>query len=268
MAFFKDKSTILFLILGGFFIANALVAEFIGVKIFSVEQTLGIPLFHFNLLGINDISMNMSAGVIQWPLVFIMTDVINEYYGQKGVRFLSFLTASLIAYSFLMINLAIFLEPADFWTTSHISPSMPAAQQDALRAQVANYDTAFALVYRQSGWIILGSITAFLLGQLVDVTVFHKIKRVTGEQRIWLRATGSTLISQFIDSFVVLFIAFYIGADWSLSRIIALGLVAYAYKFFVAVLMTPIIYGVHFLIEKYLGYELARDMKIKSAGVD
>lgn len=264
MAFYKDKSTILFFILGGFFIANALVAEFIGVKIFSVEKTLGLPLFHINLLGINDISLNMSAGVIQWPLVFIMTDVINEYFGRKGVRFLSFLTAGLITYSFIMISLAIHLVPADFWTTSHISPNLPINEQEAIRSQVSNYNTAFSLVYRQSGWIILGSITAFLLGQLVDVVVFHRIKKVTGESRIWLRATGSTLVSQFIDSFVVLFIAFYIGADWSMSQIIALGLVAYCYKFIVALLMTPVIYAVHFLIEKYLGHELASTMKAQS----
>lgn len=265
MIFLKDKSNILFVILGGFFITNALVAEFIGVKIFSVEKTLGIPLFHINLLGINDISLNMTAGVIQWPLVFIMTDVINEYYGRKGVRFLSFLTVGLIAYSFMMINLAIHLVPADFWPTSHISPNLPINEQEAIRSQVSNYNTAFALVYRQSGWIILGSITAFLLGQLVDVMVFHRIKKVTGESRIWLRATGSTLISQFIDSFVVLFIAFYIGADWTLSSIIALGLVAYSYKFVVAIAMTPVIYGVHFLIEKYLGQEVATRMKEESA---
>lgn len=264
-AFFEDKSKKLFIILGGFFIANALVAEFIGVKIFSVEQTLGIEPFHISLFGMENLSFNMTAGVIQWPFVFVMTDIINEYYGQKGVRFLSSIAAGLIAYSFLMVNMAIFLHPADFWPQSHIDPSLPIAEQEAIRQQVGNFNSAFKMVYNQSSWIILGSITAFLFGQLVDVVVFHRIKKITGEKAIWLRSTGSTLISQFFDSFIVLFIAFYIGAGWSIQRVLALGLVAYVYKFVVAVLMTPVIYLVHFGIEKYLGEELATEMKDMSA---
>jgi queuosine precursor transporter len=193
----KDKTTRLFLILSGFFVANALIAEFIGVKIFSVEQTLGIAPFHINLLGINDLSFNMSAGVLLWPVVFIMTDVINEYYGKKGVQFLSFLTVGLIAYSFIMVSFSIGLKPADFWSLSHINPNLPQAEQDTLLQNVGNYNAAYALVYRQSNWIILGSLTAFLLGQLIDVFVFHRIKRWTGSRWIWLRSTGSTLISQF-----------------------------------------------------------------------
>ena len=82
---------------------------------------------------------------------------------------------------------------------------------------------------------------------------------------IWLRATGSTLVSQFIDSFVVLFIAFYLGAGWSMATVVALGLVAYSYKFLVAILMTPVIYLAHYLIDSYLGEELARKMKLEAA---
>ncbi|MFZ4545221.1 MAG: queuosine precursor transporter [Saprospiraceae bacterium] len=263
--FFDDKSKKLFIVLGGFFIANALVAEFIGVKIFSVEHTLGIPPFHISLFGVNDLSFNMTAGVIQWPFVFVMTDIINEYYGQKGVRFLSYIAAALIAYSFLMVNMAIHLQPADFWPNSHINPALPLSEQESIRQQVGDYNTAFKIVYSQSSWIILGSITAFLFGQLVDVVIFHKIKKITGENAIWLRSTGSTLISQFFDSFIVLFIAFYIGAGWTIERVLALGLVAYLYKFVVAILMTPVIYVVHFVIEKYLGHDLAATMKAESA---
>jgi uncharacterized integral membrane protein (TIGR00697 family) len=109
-----------------------------------------------------------------------------------------------------------------------------------------------------------------MLGQLVDVFVFHKIKKATGEKNIWLRATGSTLVSQFIDSFVVLFIAFYVGSRvnasgndfvWPLSLVIAVGVVNYIYKFIVAILLTPVIYLVHHWIEKYLGHEKAAEMK-------
>ncbi len=66
-------------------------------------------------------------------------------------------------------------------------------------------------IFRQGLWIIIGSMVAFLIGQVLDVLVFHRIKKITGEKRIWLRATGSTLVSQLVDSFVVLFIAFYVG---------------------------------------------------------
>ena len=101
----KDKSTRLFYILGAFFLANAILAEFIGVKVFSLEGTLGLNPVNLNLLGIENLSFNLSAGVLLWPAVFIMTDIINEYFGRKGVRFLSFTAAGLILYAFLMVYL-------------------------------------------------------------------------------------------------------------------------------------------------------------------
>jgi queuosine precursor transporter len=142
---------------------------------------------------------------------------------------------------------------------------------------VPDMSKAYNSVLGQGGFIIIGSLTAFMLGQLVDVFVFHKIKKATGEKRIWLRATGSTLVSQFIDSFVVLFIAFYVGSRvnasgndfvWPLSLVIAVGVVNYIYKFIVAILLTPVIYLVHNRIEKYLGHEKAAEMKKAAMGGD
>jgi len=259
----KDKSTRLFIILGGFFIANALIAEIIGVKIFSLEKTLGLSPMDIKLFG-NVLSVNLTAGVLLWPVVFIMTDIINEYYGMKGVKFLSYLTAGLIAFAFLIFILAMKLVPADFFITSKQGSGVP------------DMEKAYNSVLGQGGFIIIGSLTAFILGQLVDVFVFHKIKKATGEKSIWLRATGSTLISQFIDSFVVLFIAFYIGTRvngkgndfvWPFSLFIAVGIVNYIYKFIVAIVLTPVIYLVHSRIEKYLGHEKAAEMK-KAAMMD
>lgn len=253
----KDKPTRLFIILGGFFVANALIAEIIGVKIFSLEKTLGGHPLQLVVFG-NALSFNLTAGVLLWPVVFIMTDIINEYYGQRGVRFLSWMTAGLIAFAFLIFLGAIHLQPADFFVGSKKGSGVPDMQ------------LAYASVLGQGGFIIIGSLTAFLLGQLIDVLVFHRIKKLTGEKFIWLRATGSTLVSQFIDSFVVLFIAFYIGTRvnqqgndfvWSFDLFLAVGIVNYIYKFSIALLMTPVIYGVHYLIEKYLGEELAANMK-------
>ncbi len=193
----KDKSTKLFIFLGGFFIANAFIAEVIGVKIFSLEDTIGITPFQIPLFG-NTFSFNLTAGVLLWPVVFIMTDIINEYYGKKGVKFLSYLTVGLLGYAFFMYYFAIHLVPATWWPGSRVEQGVP------------NMQAAYSQVFGQGLAIILGSLIAFLIGQIVDVFIFQKIKKWSGEKHIWLRATGSTLVSQFIDSFVVLLIAFYI----------------------------------------------------------
>lgn len=248
----EQKSTRLFYILGAFFISNAILAEFIGVKIFSLEKTLGFEPINLTIFGYENLSFNLTAGVLLWPIVFIMTDIINEYFGRKGVRFLSFTAAGLISYAYLMVYFAISLTPADFWI-------IRATQDGQLNMQLA-----FNTIFGQGLWIIVGSLIAFLIGQLVDVTVFHYFKSITGSSKIWLRATGSTLVSQFLDSFVVLFIAFYIGAGWDLKLVLAIGVVNYIYKFVIAVLLTPLLYIIHFIIEKYLGKELSDKLQFEA----
>ena len=248
----QNKSSILFFILGAFFVANALLAEFIGVKVFSLENTFGLSAVNISLFGFEDLSFNLSAGVLLWPVVFIMTDIINEFFGRRGVRFMSFTAAGLIAYAFLMIFLSIGLTPSDFWT------------ERATPSGILNMDLAYNTIYGQGLWIIVGSIVAFLIGQIVDVTVFHYLRSFTGSSKIWLRATGSTLVSQFIDSFVVLFIAFYIGAGWELTLVLAIGVVNYLYKFFIAVFLTPLLYVIHYFIDLFLGKELSEKL-IKEA---
>lgn len=252
---FKTKESRLLLVLGSFFVANAILSEFIGVKIFSVEETLGFKKFDINLFGVPNLSFNMSAGVLTWPIIFIMTDIINEYFGVKQVRFLSILTSVLISFAFFVVWLAIKLQPSDFWLTQTID------------GQNVDMKLAFQAIFGQGMWIIVGSITAFLLGQMVDVLIFHRIKKFTGDKALWLRATGSTIISQLIDSFVVIFIAFYLNPqyNWSWEMVAAIGLVGYTYKFIIALAMTPILYLVHGVIDSYLGRDLAHRM-IKMAG--
>jgi len=252
----RHKATRLLIILGGFFIANALIAEFIGIKIFSLEETLGfhpanIPVFGF------DLSFNLTAGVLLWPVVFVMTDIINEYYGSRGVRLLSFLAAGLIAYAYLMVYLGIRLSPASWWIDSYRARGLDDAQ------------LAFRLIFGQGLGIIIGSLIAFLIGQVVDVYIFHRIKKITGEKALWLRATGSTFVSQFIDSYVVLGIAFFLvprlsgnaGQPWSIQQVLAIGSINYIYKFVIAGALTPVIYLGHHLIESYLGHDLAARLK-------
>ncbi len=239
----EQKRNRLFIILSGIFITNALLAEIIGVKIFSAEATVGLPPSHLKILGF-EMDFNLTAGALIWPVVFIATDLINEYFGKPGVKRISYLTALLILYSFVVIFMAIRLPPADWW-----------AQITDLHGNVFNMDLAFNKVLGQGLRIILGSLAAFLLGQLVDVFVFQKLRLLTGNKRLWLRATGSTLVSQLVDSFVVLFIAFY--GVFSNEQIIAIGITNYLYKFSVAILLTPVIYLGHFLIDHYLGKENA-----------
>ncbi|MBK7007418.1 MAG: queuosine precursor transporter [Saprospiraceae bacterium] len=244
--FLQSKAQILFIFLAGFFVVNAIVAEFIGIKIFSLEKTLGIAPFSFSLLGQEGLSFNLTAGVLLWPVVFVMTDLINEYYGPRAVRFLSWMAVGLIIYAFFMVFTAIAVTPNDWW-------NLESGKLDANPANhIASMNLAFRKVMGQGLWIIIGSVIAFLVGQIIDVLIFHRIKKVTGEKRIWLRATGSTLVSQLIDSYIVLIIAFYIGSDWELSRVLAIGTVNYIYKFVMAFLLTPVIYAVHAWIENFL----------------
>jgi hypothetical protein len=250
----SDKSNRLFWVLGGFFITNAIVAEFIGVKIFALEDTLGLPPLEWRLFGQSG-SLSLTAGVLLWPVVFIMTDLINEYYGKRAVKFLSYLTAGLISYGFLMVFGAIELSPAGWWATSYASKGVPDMQ------------AAFSQVFGQGLWIICGSLIAFLVGQVLDAAVFHRLRVVAGEQKLWLRATGSTLISQFVDSYVVLYIAFVLGPQqWSTELFLAVGTVNYLYKFGVAILLTPVIYLAHHLIDKFLGIEISQQLRLQARG--
>jgi len=264
--FFSSKSNRLWTIMAGFFVANALVAEFMGVKLFSLEKTLGYQPVDWSLLGQGGLSFTLTAGVLLWPMVFVMTDLMNEYFGPRGVRMISYLTAGLIAYGFVMLYFAIGLEPADWWRTAHIKPGLSPEDATALRAQVSDYNTAYSVVFGQSLWIIIGSLFAFLISQVVDVAVFHRIKSRTGEGKLWLRATGSTLVSQFLDSFVVVFIALYIGQQLPFVQVLAISIMSYLYKGVVALLMTPVIYWVHNGIDSYLGADLAAEMKRVAQG--
>ena len=242
----------LFIVLAAFLTANALVAEFVGVKIFALEPSLGLSPFNWRLFGQSG-SLSFTSGVLMWPLVFLMTDLNNEYYGRRGVRFISWLTVGLISYGFIAAYLAISLVPAQFWITVNQERGVPDMQ------------AAFNNVFGQGMWTIVGSITAFLLGQLIDVTVFHRIRMLTGERWIWLRATGSTVVSQLIDSFVVLYIAFVLGPQhWPLGLFAAVGSVNYGYKLVMAVALIPFIYLTRRFIRAYLGEEAAQRLELEA----
>ena len=236
----ESRKNMLFMVLGMVFLTNAIVAEFIGAKIFSLEKSFNLPPFQIQLFG-GVFNFDMTAGVILWPIVFVLTDIINEYFGKKGVQRLSWIAAILLVYSFIAVRVAMWLEGADFWIGSGKSSGLTDMSQ------------AFNAVFGQGLMIILGSLVAFLIGQLVDAYIFKKLKDRTGDKFIWLRATGSTAISQFIDSYVVLVIAFYFGGNYDLLWVIQVGTLNYIYKLGMAVVLLPVLYGVHVQIDRYLG---------------
>lgn len=245
-----NKATRLYIILGAFFTASAIVAEMIGVKLFQLETALGLEKADFTLLGQHHLSFVLSVGVLPWPIIFIMTDVINDYFGVRGVRFLTMITAALIAFMYVMMWLAIRMPPDQgWWITSSMKQGVPDMQ------------AAFKSIFGQGNNIIIGSLTAFIIGQLVDARTFRGFKRITGDKRIWLRATGSTLISQLIDSVVVTYVAFWILKGMPFAQCTAMVITAYCYKFLVALLATPLVYLVHAGVERYLGKEKAVAMR-------
>ncbi|MBL0014455.1 MAG: queuosine precursor transporter [Flavobacterium sp.] len=211
---FKSKKDTVYVVLAGIFITNAIVAELIGGKLIHVGSAV------------------MSIGILPWPIVFITTDLINEYFGEKGVRKLSLFTACLIAYCFILLYFAL---------------QIPAVQGENLIT-----DAQFNGVFGQSMWIIVGSITAFLVSQLIDVTIFHFVKNRTGNKMIWLRSTGSTVISQLFDSFIVLGIAFWMTGKMTTDVFIISAFTGYFVKLIIAILLTPLIYLGHYVIEKYI----------------
>jgi uncharacterized integral membrane protein (TIGR00697 family) len=189
----EQRRQVLYLVLAGFFLGNALLAEMIGGKLFQVPAPWAALVDPSSVWR----DFTLSCGVILWPLVFIITDIINEYFGRAGVRRLSLLGAGIIGYAFVALWICDLVRAATFSPVD---------------------DASFSRVFLQSRWIIVGSIAAFLAAQLIDVTVFWIIRRHTGHRRLWLRATGSTLVSQLIDTFVVGFIGLYLPWRLGLSR--------------------------------------------------
>lgn len=210
----KSRKDIVFLVLAGFFITNAIVAELIGGKL---VQFFGL--------------FTQSIGIILWPVIFLLTDLINEYYGKDGVRKLTYITVGLISFTFILLSVALNIPATSFSPVS---------------------DNVFNTVFGQSQWIIVGSIVAFLCSQLIDVYVFWAFKKITGDKHIWLRATGSTMVSQLVDTFVVQFIAFVLPGKWPFNEFLINASWGYAFKLLVALALIPMIYVGHYVIGKYL----------------
>ena len=214
-----------FVLLTSVFITALVLAEATASKFFlawKMPVTLHIFGQPFN-------EVIMTTGVIAFPITFIVTDLLNEYFGKKAIQFVTFLGMFMIIFEFVILQIGMALP------TSSISPVS---------------EQAFNSVFGATSRVIFGSILAYLIGQLIDITLFHWFKTKTNGKHLWLRATGSTFGSQFFDTFIVLTVAF-IGT-LSLQTIIAITLFNYAYKLLIAVAITPVIYGVHKGLDNYL----------------
>ena len=229
----------LFVVCTAIFLTALVVAEATAGKLFTVFH---LP-FSINILGQSFDEVIMTAGVIAFPITFIITDLLNEYFGKPGIKFVTYLGLTMIMFEFGLIQVAMSVP------TASISP-VP--------------DEAFNSVFGASGRIIIGSMVAYFVGQLADISLFHWLRKLTDGKHLWLRATGSTFGSQFLDTFVVLFIAFY--EQWTLQTVVAITLFNYAYKFVVAILITPLIYLAHWAIDKYLGKDTSHKLTHAASG--
>lgn len=209
----------IYVYLCGVFLTALLIGDTIGSKLFTVE----VP------LGVTTLRATLSAGAIWFPITFLLTDVINEFYGARGARFVTFLGFFMAILAFGIIAVARLIPAAPF------SP-IPQAM--------------FEQVFGGANRIFAASIIAYLVGQLCDIAVFQYAKRKTGGAFIWLRATGSTLVSQLLDTVVVTWVAFYgVLPQDELRRT---ATTSYAVKLILAVGLTPVIYAMHALINRRL----------------
>jgi len=218
----SNKKDIVFLVLAGFFITNAIVAELIGGKLVSFFGTF-----------------TQSIGIVMWPVVFIVTDLVNEYYGRSGVRKLSFITVALIGFTFLYLFICMQIPAVAFSPVS---------------------DENFKKVFGQSMYIMAGSVIAFTISQLVDSGIFWLLRERSGKKMLWLRSTGSTVVSQLVDTFIVQFIAFVVPGVWTFDVFLRNASYGYVFKLLVAIAIIPVIYLVHFLIDRYIGEDTSHDM--------
>ncbi|MGE3802449.1 MAG: queuosine precursor transporter [Candidatus Kapaibacterium sp.] len=221
----------IFVLLNAFFIGFLILAELFGAKLFDVDVAwTGI----FPAIGENTLAMTL--GVIPFPVTFIITDLLNEYYGRKSVRFTTLLGMSVLVGVYLMIFAVRGI------SANEISPVS---------------DDAFNAVFANSQAIIIGSVIAYLVGQLIDIQVFHRLRTLTGGRHIWLRATGSTIISQLIDSFIVIYLGLGLFAANPIGFDAATEIARnnFIFKMLVAITITPLIYLGHKLIDKHLGAE-------------
>lgn len=207
-----DRKQRFFIYLAAIFVAALLTGDFIGGKFFSL------------------FGWTFSSGILAFPLTFVLTDLVNEFYGIHGARRLTYAGLGAALFVFTVMQIALHLPDAE---TSPIPASV--------------FQNAFGISSR----LYVASLTAYMIGQLMDITIFNAVRRITGHRFIWLRAQGSTVLSQIVDSFTVSFV-FLVGSQ-PMDFIIKNAASNYLAKLAMAILLTPLLYGVHGIARRYFG---------------
>ena len=219
-----DKRARLFLVLCGVFVTCLVVGDIIGGKLVQ--------------LGVGRASVVISVGMIPFPITFLLTDILNEFYGKRAARFVTIV-------GFFMAVLASL--------TIFVAQKLPWAPLTREAGYVGMVQPSFDNVFGGSQRILVASMCAYLVSQFLDIAVFHALKRLTGTRFLWLRATGSTVVSQLVDTIVIQFVAW--SGVLSFERIVSLAVTSYVVKLVVAIGLTPLIYAGHVLVERALGIE-------------
>eukprot|EP01038_Epipyxis_sp_PR26KG_P006469 gene6469-8898_t len=221
-----------YVVMTSIFVTCLIVADVIGVKIFELK----LP---FKILGHS--SVEHTCGMLTFPITFLLGDVINEYYGAKATKNTVYIGLAMSVLVFFVMNLAQILPYLD--KPFNVTPA------------------AFNMVFGSAKLMYVASCTAYLIGQLLDIWLFGVIKKVTKGRFLWLRATGSTLISQFIDSFVVSYIAFSFGKSVTnqipatLPEVFNIAITGYGLKFVISAMITPILYFIRNILHNKFGFE-------------
>ena len=217
-----DKRLGLFVVLAALFVTALVVGDLIGVKLFEVRW-IGVP-------------VTLSAGMLAFPLTFVITDLLNEFYGKRAARFVTLVGLGMAVFALLVIYAAVRVP----WAPLTAAPDWAGVTAKA-------FDSVFAGSQR----ILAASLTAYVIGQFLDITIFQTLKRLSRNRLLWLRATGSTLVSQLLDTLVVQTLAW--AGLLTVSQILDLVTTSYAVKILVAVALTPVIYLGHAIMERWLG---------------
>jgi uncharacterized integral membrane protein (TIGR00697 family) len=211
----------LFLTLTALFTTSLVVGDLIGGKL------MGVPLFGDTHL--------LSVGFIPFPITFLLTDLLNEFYGKRAARTVTWVGFGMACFTLVVVQLAV------------AAPWHPVTQQaDWAGLTPATFDAVFASGQR----ILLASMTAYVVAQLIDIAVFHRLKSLTKGKLIWVRATGSTVISQLIDTIVIQSLVW--SGTLDVAKLTNLVITSWVGKVLIAVLLTPLIYAGHALVERVL----------------
>ena len=226
----KNKSAeSLYLILASIFIASLVSCNLIFQKFFQFD--IWLPF-------IGEYTFAQSVGLLPYPITFLVTDIISEIYGRK--RASRVVTAGLFASIFMLIII----------TISDLSQAAPWSPVD---------NQTFSKVFGLSGAAVFASMMAYLIAQYIDVRVFHFWKKLTNGKHLWLRNNASTMFSQFVDTFSVLFLLCFLDVlSWDKFSMLLIN--GFLFKVFFAAFDTPIVYGLTYIIRKRLGLAFGEEV--------